>query len=76
MTLPVFVTRKEYDTVCPALVSAVGDADFSRVNAGLGAAVTVADEDAEVTGDPVGGVPEAVAESTISPASTSAWVAV
>ena len=76
VTLPVFFTTKEYETVSPALDTVVGDADFDTVRAGAAVAVTVADEAAEVTWAPPGVVPEAVAESAIDPLSISAWVAV
>jgi hypothetical protein len=44
VTLPEFDTRNEYVTVEPAFVTVVGDAVFTTVNAGAGAAVTVAVE--------------------------------
>ena len=51
-----------------------GLAVFSNANDGAVAAVSVADDGAEVTAGPVGGVPEAVAVFVIEPASTSACV--
>jgi hypothetical protein len=50
-------------------------ADFVRLIFGDGVIVDVA-ELTEVTADPVGGVPEAVAVLTTVPAFTSAWVSV
>ena len=74
VTLPVFFTANEYETVCPAAVTLVGVADLVSVNAALVVAVTVAEDGADVTAAPVGGVPDAVAVLVTDPASRSAWV--
>jgi hypothetical protein len=76
VTLPLLVTAKEYVTLSPALATEVGLADFTRVSAAAGAAVTVAVEAVEVTAAPTGGVPVAVAELLMTPLSMSAWVTV
>ncbi|MEU8385208.1 hypothetical protein [Streptosporangium sp. NPDC048865] len=61
--------------VWPAAATVLGEAVFSNSRSGAGAAVTVVvDGGADVTAGPVGGVPDAVAEFTIEPASTSACV--
>jgi hypothetical protein len=73
---PVLVTRNEYVTVWPAAVTDVGDAVFNNATKGAAVAVTVADDGADVTAGPVGGVPEAVAVSVTEPASTSPCVTV
>jgi hypothetical protein len=73
---PVLVMRNEYVTVWPAAVTVLGDAVFSNASAGAAVTVTVADDGADVTAGPVGGVPDAVAVSVIEPASMSAWVTV
>jgi hypothetical protein len=52
----------------------LGDAVFSSARPGAGAAVTASVDGAEVTGGPVGGVPEAVAVFTMEPALMSACV--
>ena len=49
---------------------------FATVTAGVEAVVTVAVEGVEVTGEPVGGVPLAVAESLTDPLFKSACVMV
>jgi hypothetical protein len=54
----------------------VGEAVFSNARLGADVTATVADDGAEVTAGPVGGVPDAVAVFVIEPASTSAWVTV
>ena len=46
------------------------------VSVGAWAMVTVAVDGAEVIGEPVGGVPLAVAESATEPLFRSAWVSV
>jgi hypothetical protein len=73
---PVLVTRNEYVTVWPAAVTVLGDAVFNSATDGAEVAETVADDGADVTGGPVGGVPDAVAVSVIEPASMSACVTV
>jgi hypothetical protein len=50
-------------------------ADFTTLSPAAGVAVTVADDGADVTAGPVGGVPDAVAVLRMLPASTSACVA-
>ncbi len=75
-TLPVFVTRNEYVTVAPAVVTAVGDAVLAIVSAGLCVAVTVAVAGVDVVGPPTGFVPFATAESLIVPFVRSACVTV
>jgi hypothetical protein len=72
--LPVFVTRNEYVTVCPAAVTVVGLAVFSSDRLAIALAVTVAVDGGEVTAGPAGGVPDAVAVLVIEPASMSACV--
>ncbi|MFF3443368.1 hypothetical protein [Streptosporangium sp. NPDC002721] len=62
--------------VRPAAAVADGEAVFNSVRSGAAVMVTVAVDGADVTAGPVGGVPEAVAVFTITPASTSAWVTV
>ena len=59
-------------TCCPAAVTDVGAADFAMVSAGAGVAVTVAADGGEVTVEPRGVIPDAVAVSWTDPASTSA----
>ena len=73
VTLPVFVTKNEYVTVCPAAITEPGDDDFTNDNDGVGSIVIVSVSPAS-TGSPVGGVPTADAVFTIVPASTSACV--
>ncbi len=63
-------------TVWPAAVTTTGVAVFSSASGGPEVAVTVADEAFDVTGGPVGGVPDAVAVLVIPPALMSAWVTV
>ncbi|MFF3443375.1 hypothetical protein [Streptosporangium sp. NPDC002721] len=60
--------------VRPAAVTELGDAVFRSARPGAGAAVTVAVDESDATGGPVGGVPEATAVFTIEPASMSACV--
>ncbi|MFF3443353.1 hypothetical protein [Streptosporangium sp. NPDC002721] len=60
--------------VGPAAVTTLGAAVFSNARLGAGAAVTVVVEEADATGGPVGGVPDATAVFTIDPASMSACV--
>ncbi|MFF3443374.1 hypothetical protein [Streptosporangium sp. NPDC002721] len=60
--------------VAPAAATVLGDAVFNSARPGAGAAVTVAVDGADVTAGPVGGVPDATAVFTITPASTSACV--
>jgi hypothetical protein len=74
VTLPVFVTKKEYETVWPTAVTVVGEAFFTMVNAGVCVAVTIADEGGEVTVGPLGGVPVAVAVLLTLPALMSTCV--
>ena len=74
-TLPVLVTKNEYETDSPAAVTLFGVADLSTVIDGKDVAVTVTESWA-VTAAPVGGVPLAVAVFEIVPASMSAWVTV
>ncbi len=50
--------------------------DLTTVRAGVWVAVTEAIDGLEVTGEPVGGVPVAVAESLTEPLLRSAWVRV
>ena len=54
----------------------VGDADLVTEMAGDWVTATVTVLEVAVIGDPVGGVPLAVAWSTIEPWSMSAWVTV
>ncbi|SNT64888.1 hypothetical protein SAMN05216276_11424 [Streptosporangium subroseum] len=61
--------------VCPAAVTVLGDAVFSNDRLGSEVTVIVAVDGEDVTGGPIGGVPEATAVFTIDPASTSACVA-
>ena len=56
-------------------VTVVGFAVLTTVSAGAAVAVTVATDGGDVTAVPVGGVPEAVAEFVMLPASRSAAVA-
>ncbi|MFF3443372.1 hypothetical protein [Streptosporangium sp. NPDC002721] len=58
----------------PAAVAELGEAVFSNARPGAGTAVTVAVDGSETTAGPVGGVPEATAVFTITPASMSACV--
>ncbi|MFF3443338.1 hypothetical protein [Streptosporangium sp. NPDC002721] len=60
--------------VNPAAVVVLGDAVFNRVRLGVAVMVTVAVDGADVTGGPVGGVPDTTAVFTIEPAFTSACV--
>nr|WP_238579612.1 hypothetical protein [Agreia bicolorata] len=76
VTLPVFVTTNEYATASPAFAIDDGSADFTTANDGFAWAVTTALDGSDVTGLPVGGLPDAVAVFVIRPASTSACVAV
>jgi len=76
VTLPVLVTRNEYATDCPAPLTTVGVADFVNEIEGAGVTVTVAEDGADVTAGPVGGVPDDVAVLVIEPASMSACVRV
>ena len=73
VTLPVFVTTNEYATVWPAAMTLFGTADFATLIDGDCVTVTTA-VSLSVTGPPTGGVPDAVAEFEIEPASTSACV--
>ena len=61
---------------CPTWVTADGDADATTVSAPLCVTATVAVDCGEVTGEPDGGSPLAVAESFTVPLSMSAWVTV
>jgi hypothetical protein len=72
VTFPVFVTKNEYVTVSPALLTVVGLADLVSVSAGVWVAVTVAVDGAETSGLPETGVPDAVAVSEMLPLSRSA----
>jgi hypothetical protein len=76
VVLPVLVTRAEYVTVWPAVVTADGEAVFSTASPGDAGTVTVAVDGFDVTAGPDGGVPDAVAVSVTPPASTSACVIV
>ncbi|MFF3443370.1 hypothetical protein [Streptosporangium sp. NPDC002721] len=60
--------------VRPAAVSVLGDAVFNNARPGTAAAVTVTVDGSDATGGPVGGVPDATAVFTITPASMSACV--
>jgi hypothetical protein len=71
VTLPVFVTRKEYVTALPATETVDGVAVFTMVRAGVGVAVTVAVDGGDVTSPPVGGLPVAVAVFVTEPESRS-----
>jgi hypothetical protein len=62
--------------VWPAADTVVGDADLVNFSPGAAGAFTVADEEAELTAGPDGGVPDAIAVLWIDPASMSAWVTV
>ncbi|MFF3443373.1 hypothetical protein [Streptosporangium sp. NPDC002721] len=59
-----------------AAVTELGDAVFSNVRPAAGSPVTVTVDGLDATAGPVGGVPDATAVFTITPASTSAWVTV
>ena len=59
-------------TVVPVVLLTV----FTTVNAGAEVIVVVTVDGLLVTGEPIGGVPVAVAVLTTEPASTSAWVIV
>jgi hypothetical protein len=77
VTLPVFLATKEYVITCPTvLYGPLEVTDFVTVIAGAAVVVTVAVEGGEVTGEPVGGVPDVVAESLTDPLSRSACVIV
>src|SRR5690349_20593022 len=56
------------------LASLVIDADLTRVSPGVSGVGVVVVDGGVTTGGPVGGVPDAVAELSTDPASTSAWV--
>ncbi|MFF3443379.1 hypothetical protein [Streptosporangium sp. NPDC002721] len=60
--------------VAPAATTELGDAVFNKARPGTGAAVTVTVDGSDATAGPVGGVPDATAVFTITPASTSACV--
>ena len=76
VTVPVFLTTKEYVTTWPIVVIVVGDAVLVTVMPLVCDVVMVAVEGADVIAAPVGGVPLAVAELPMLPLSKSAWVAV
>jgi hypothetical protein len=77
VTLPVFVATNEYVIVWPtALYGPLEVTDFVTLSAGAAVVVTVAVDGGEVTGEPVGGVPETVAASLTDPLSRSACVIV
>ncbi|MFF3443350.1 hypothetical protein [Streptosporangium sp. NPDC002721] len=57
-----------------AAVTVAGAAVFSNARLGAGTAVTVAVDESDATGGPVGGVPDATAVFTTVPASMSACV--
>jgi hypothetical protein len=79
VTLPVLVTTNEYVISRPTVNEAAseGDADFTSVNAGAGAAVTVAVDGPESVGVVApGAVPCATAVFVTEPASISACVTV
>ena len=78
VTLPVFVTTKEYVITRPTVNDAISDgfADFTIAIAGAGVIVTFALDGDDVTAVPEGGVPVAVAVLVIVPALTSACVLV
>ena len=61
-------------TLSPDAFTVVGSAVFTNVNAGAGAAVTTASSGGDVTSEPLGGVPVAVAVFVTFPALMSAWV--
>jgi hypothetical protein len=75
-TFPVFVTVNVYVTVCPTVSTDAGLADLAIASDGDWVAGTVAVAGDESIGSPVGGVPDAVAESLIEPLSRSACVTV
>ncbi len=75
VTLPVFVTTKRYGRVDPTTLPVGMPACLSKLRLGL-AATSVSVESVAVTGDPVGGVPDAVAVLATWPASMSACVSV
>ncbi len=79
VTLPVFLTRNDHwivspRSVAPSWFTSVTAADLVSWRVGVCVAVTVAVDGTDVTGPPVGGVPVAVAELRMVPASRSAWV--
>jgi len=76
VTLPVFSSANVYVTTCPTDETVAGAADLASDNDAFDSAVTVAGDGSDVTLGPDGGVPDAVAESTIDPASISACVTV
>ncbi len=76
VTFPVFATWNEYTTCCPAAVTVLGAADLSRSRLGAWFTPTVAAAGGEVTAEPLGAVPLAVAVSAMDPWSRSACVAV
>jgi hypothetical protein len=76
VTLPVFVTRNDHVTLCPAADTDVGNTDFATVNAGLAVAVTVALDGGEVSVVPDGSLPAAVAVFVTEPELMSACVTV
>ncbi len=73
-TSPVLSATNVYVTVSPTADTEETDGVFDTVNAGDWDAVTTAVDGADVTGPPDGGVPDATAESSITPFVTSAWV--
>jgi hypothetical protein len=77
-TFPALRTRKLKVIVSPTVVIVFGLTVFVTVSCGFGVTptATLAIEGGEVTGGPAGGVPVAVAESSISPLFRSAWVTV
>ena len=78
VTLPVFVTRKEYVISWSTARSfmAASSAVFTTVMPGVGSMVTMTVDGGETGGGVLpGGVPVPVAVLLMDPASTSAWVA-
>jgi hypothetical protein len=76
VTLPVFVIKNEYVTVCNAADTLVGDTDFFTVNPGDWVAVNTTVDDPDVTAPPLGFFPAADAVFDTEPASISACVTV
>ena len=75
VTLPVFVTTNEYETVAPASVTEAGDTDLAMAIDGVRTVVTVS-ASVSVTVEPLGADPVTVAVFAIDPASMFACVTV